>query len=89
MPYIMQSDRQIRFGTAWHRGLEVLSKLEGTIVPSQGDLPPVELTGDNLLQYAMEVACEVYKTVPDWADPAEWAVEREIVACALAAYHWL
>ena len=41
------------------------------------------------VEAAVEAACKIYETTPDWADPTDWAVEREIVANALAAYHWL
>lgn len=41
------------------------------------------------LEEAVLAATEVYTTIPEWADPTEWAVEREVLANALAAYHWL
>jgi hypothetical protein len=71
-----------RFGTAWHKGLEVLEAPDGSVV----------LTSDpdaGLLGAAIEAATSVYTTIPDYADPTEWAVEREVVANGLAAYHWL
>jgi hypothetical protein len=72
-----------RMGTAWHRGLEVLEMIAGTLV---GD---VAITEDNRLEIAVTEATAVYQDIPAWADATEWAVEREIVANALAAYHWL
>ena len=72
-----------RMDTAWHRGLEVLEMIAGTLV---GD---VEITEDNRLEIAVTEATAVYQDIPAWADATEWAVEREIVANALAAYHWL
>jgi hypothetical protein len=61
----------LRFGTAWHKGKEILKSPGGT------------------LDAAVLAATEVYTTIPDWADATDWAVEREVVANALAAYHWL
>ena len=72
-----------RMGTSWHRGLEVLEMIAGTLV---GD---VEITEENRLEIAVTEATAVYQDIPAWADATEWAVEREIVANALAAYHWL
>jgi hypothetical protein len=46
------------------------------------------MTEDDRLGYAIDVATQVYNTVPDGVDPTDWAVEREIVANGLAAYHW-
>jgi hypothetical protein len=60
----------LRFGTNWHKGLEVLG-----------------IHGE--LELAIEAATTGYATVPDTVDATEWAVEREILANALAAYHWL
>ena len=72
-----------RMGTAWHRGLEVLEMIAGTLV---GD---VAITEENRLEIAVTEATAVYQDIPAWADATEWAVEREIAANALAAYHWL
>jgi len=79
-----------RFGTAWHKGLEMLSLPDGYVV---GQIAPdgsggTLITDENRLDLAVEAACEVYETIPDWADPTDWAVERETIANALAAYHW-
>lgn len=62
----------LRFGTAWHTGLELLS---------DASLP-------DPLGAAIDAATAVYATVPDGVAPTDWAVEREIVANALAGYHW-
>jgi hypothetical protein len=79
----------LRLGTAWHKGLEVLETPDGAMIGELGDAEEVFIGDDNRLTLAVEAATAVYTTVPDWADPTEWAVEREIVANALAAYHWL
>jgi hypothetical protein len=47
------------------------------------------LKSGGTMEQAINAATEVYQTVPEWADPTDWAVEREVVANALAAYHWL
>jgi hypothetical protein len=88
---VAQEPQPLRMGTAWHKGLEVLSAPEGTISGDigPGNAPPVRITNENRLEIAVELATDVYTTVPDWADATEWAVEREIVACGLAAYSWL
>ena len=80
----------LRMGTAWHRGLEVLAWPVGTGIESfDPDAALIDLTEENRLELAIESATRVYETIPDWADPTEWAVERETLANALAAYHWL
>jgi hypothetical protein len=82
----------LRFGTAWHRGLEILSMPVGTLVqvdPSFEGAPPDPITEDNRLALAVELATSVYTTIPDGQDPTDWAVEREVLANALVAYHWL
>ena len=65
----------LRMGTCWHKGLELLEDQDC----------PEHLR----LEKAVEAATAIYDTVPDWADPTDWAVEREVIANALAAYHWL
>jgi len=77
-----------RFGTNWHRGKEVLEAPAGTTLLQQSG-PPWLVTDENRLELAVEAATAEYETIPDWADSTEWAVEREIVANALAAYAWL
>ena len=37
---------------------------------------------------AIETACCDYATCPDWADPTDWAVERETLAALLAGHIW-
>jgi hypothetical protein len=81
-----------RFGTAWHRGLEILAAPVGTFLNDLGyptASAECRLTDETRLEIAVECATSVYTTIPDYADPTEWAVEREIIANALAAYHWL
>jgi hypothetical protein len=75
-------------GTAWHKGLEILSMPIGSDFQI-GTITVKLIDDENRLARAVEAACEVYETVPDYADPTEWAVERETIACALAAYNWL
>jgi hypothetical protein len=71
-------DAAPRMGTAWHTGLEVL------------EAPPASPEEeDTRLERAVEAATAIYTTIPDYADPTDWAVEREIIANSLAAYHWL
>ena len=84
---VAQEPQPLRFGTAWHKGLEILSQPIGAF-PHEGALDDATAWADRL-GLAVGNATQVYETIPDWADPTEWAVEREIVACALAAYHWL
>jgi hypothetical protein len=81
----------LRIGTAWHKGLEVLEMVSGSVFETAGPDDAVDLlvTDENRLALAVEVATAIYDTVPDWADPADWAVEREVIANALAGYHWL
>ena len=82
-----------RMGTAWHRGLEVLEMIEGTTLETpdraDGASNMISLTEENRLELVVTLATAVYQDIPAWADATEWAVEREIVANALAAYHWL
>ena len=86
-----------RMGTAYHAGLEVLGMSEGTVVSDHGFPLPASvsfdplpaITAENRLELAIQIATAVYETVPPGADPTEWAVEREIIANAIAAYHWL
>lgn len=84
-----QEPQPLRMGTAWHKGLEILEAPIGTVFSVHGIEKILLADTDNQLELAVEAATDVYTQVPDWADPTEWAVEREIVACALAAYHWL
>jgi hypothetical protein len=89
---VAQEPQPLRFGTAWHKGLQVLAAPLNTISSDcgpGGNAPPVRITEENRLEIAVELATDVYTTVPDWADPTEWAVERETIAAALAVYHWL
>jgi hypothetical protein len=81
----------LRLGTAWHRGLEILSMPTGAFINEPYTDPPREttITEENRLEIAVREATAIYDTVPDWADPTDWAVEREVIANALAAYHWL
>ena len=37
---------------------------------------------------AIETATSGYATCPDWADPTDWAVERETLAALLAGHFW-
>lgn len=80
----------LRFGTNWHKGLEILGFPNGTQYITKDNAPGgVIVTDENRLALAVEAATDVYTTIPDYADPTEWAVEREIIANGLAAYHWL
>ena len=79
-----EEPQPFRMGTSWHKGLEVLEMIAGTIL-EDGSV----ITEENRLEIAVTEATAVYQDIPTWADPTEWAVEREIVANALAAYHWL
>jgi hypothetical protein len=82
----------LRFGTAWHKGLEVLGLPVGTFLhdlDGEGDVE-TRITEENRLEIAVELATKVYEAqAPDGVDLTDWAVERETVANALAAYHWL
>ena len=87
-------DAAPRMGTAWHTGLEILEAPVGTLLgwgkpDDAGNVIDDVITEDNRLQEAVEAATEIYQTIPDYADPTDWAVEREIIANSLAAYHWL
>lgn len=94
---VAEEPQPLRMGTAWHKGLEVLETPTGLALSDHGNplsvatsfdpLPVV--TDENRLELAVMLATAVYTTIPDYADPTEWAVEREIVANAIAAYHWL
>ena len=86
-----QEAQPLRMGTAWHKGLEVLETPDMISVDPGPEGTGVErpATDEEQLETAVELACLVYETIPDWADPTDWAIEREIVANALAAYHWL
>jgi hypothetical protein len=87
---LAQEPQPLRMGTAWHKGLEILAMTTGTQWITPENAPGgVIVTDENRLTLAVELATDVYTQIPDWADPTEWAVEREIVANALAAYHWL
>jgi hypothetical protein len=90
---VAQEPQPLRFGTAWHKGLEVLATPTGTNYSMASVVPvgafSVTITDENRLKCAIEEATFLYTTIPDWADLTEWAVEQEIVANALAAYHWL
>jgi hypothetical protein len=84
----------LRMGTAWHRGLEVLESPTGTewtehIQDEQGQDVYLTINDENRLMIAIAHATAIYNTVPDWADPTDWAVEREVIANALAGYAWL
>jgi hypothetical protein len=80
----------LRFGTAWHKGLEILEFPVGTQYITEDNAPGgCIVTNENRLDLAIQAATEAYETVPDGVDPTDWAVEREILANALAAYHWL
>jgi hypothetical protein len=37
---------------------------------------------------AIQAATERYEIVPDWADPTDWAVERETLAALLSGHFW-
>jgi len=85
----------LRTGTAWHKGLEVLELPVGTQWTTAAEAPRggaeggVVITDENRLELAVEAATEIYEIIPEWADPTDWAVEREVIANALAGYHWL
>jgi hypothetical protein len=64
----------LRLGTAWHKGLEILEN--------------PDIAEEDRVAEAVAQATAVYETIPDWADPTDWAVEREVIANALAAYAW-
>lgn len=83
-----QDTEPLRMGTAWHKGLEVLETPSGGRVELRDGIHN-KIYPENRLEMAVTMACEVYETVPDWADPTAWAVEREIVANGLAAYYWV
>jgi hypothetical protein len=80
-----------RLGTAYHLGLEVLRSPAGTVVSKwlPDAAPERRLEDANRLDVAIEAATSVYSVVPMSADSTAWAVEREIVANAIAAYAWL
>jgi hypothetical protein len=86
-----QDAQPLRFGTCWHKGLEVLETPDLLVVELGSDGEGIErpVTPEEHLARAIEEATEVYETVPDWADPIDWAVEREVIANALAGYAWL
>jgi hypothetical protein len=85
-----QDAQPLRLGTNYHAGLEVLEMSVGKVVNLDASgVDSQFVTEENRLELAVEVATSVYTTIPDWADATEWAVEREIVANALEAYHWL
>jgi hypothetical protein len=79
----------LRFGINWHKGLEILSLPVGTEVDVH-DLHEVgtPVSEENRLDIALLQATQMYENVPASVDATDWAVEREIVANALAAYHW-
>lgn len=83
----------LRMGTAWHKGLEYLELPTGTWLHTGPDSTGIDtrlqVTDENRLALAIEAATAIYQTVPDWADPTDWAVEREVIANALAGYAWL
>jgi hypothetical protein len=41
------------------------------------------------IEEALDLATAVYETIPDYADPTEWAIECETIRAALVAYNWL
>ena len=65
----IRSADALRFGAAFHRGLE--SRNKGAD----------EAT-------AITQASAGYEQVPQWADPVEWAVERETLRSLLAGHFW-
>jgi hypothetical protein len=80
----------LRFGTAWHRGLEILDAPVGTQIDVGGAHEVgTPISEENRLEIAIQEATQVYETIPDGQDPTDWAVEREVIANALAAYRWL
>jgi hypothetical protein len=81
-----------RMGTAWHKGLEILEAPVGTMIddtPDAASSVSTALSDENRLEIAVQNATAIYQTIPDYADPTEWAVEREVIANSLAAYAWL
>lgn len=72
-----QATESLRVGTNWH----LLHEIAGNIEHDGG-------SADEALSAAIEHLNEVYTQIPDWADPFEWAVEREILAVCFAAYRW-
>ncbi len=59
----------LRFGSAFHLGLEIRGR----------DLPLLDPIAE---------ATAGYETRPDWAEPVEWAVERETLRQLLAGHIW-
>ncbi len=59
----------LRFGAAFHLGLELHSKRAELIDP-------------------VAMATANYETCPEWADPLDWAVERETLRQLLAGHFW-
>jgi hypothetical protein len=41
------------------------------------------------VEEAIDLATAIYETIPDYADPTEWAVECETIRAAIVAYNWL
>jgi hypothetical protein len=82
-----QDAQPLRFGTAWHTGLEILALPPGTF-PHDG-AEDDETVRQNRLGLAIAQATAVYEQpAPDGVDLTDWAVERETLANAIAAYHW-
>jgi hypothetical protein len=46
------------------------------------------LEAGGTVEEAIAAATEGYNTIPDGVDPTDWAVEREVIANAIAAYAW-
>lgn len=87
-----------RVGTNWHslhevyrkayrdhaESMRVLRKHEKDDTP--GTIP--ELSHETAFAETIDHLNNTYAAVPDWADPKDWALERQILATCFAAYLW-
>lgn len=79
-----ETDSQ-RIGTNWHALHEVYRRTYAQSEELPGLTPRAH---DDAFAAAIDHLNESYRAVPDWADPDEWALERQILATSFAAYLW-
>ena len=65
----------LRFGRAFHKGIE----LRPGIGDENAEADP---------QAALDTVLAGYAETPAWADPTDWAVERETLRALLLGYYW-
>ncbi len=83
-----------RYGTNWHRIMEVINLNPGSVCECHGDADGCVVcndTGvipDDIMIAVLRVIDDAYSRIPGTMDPEKWAVERAKLLYSAAGYNW-